>query len=233
MWIKTENSGYITVETPNLANYYTSLSTFQIFPATSKSFKFHIKACSNAFVLLSAAINLDPPDVYEICIGGGDNTVIFLRILRKGLNTEEHYQFDAPDLLNCTQYKTFVLDWGKSGRITLTAETGIVMDWTDTSPIPIQGVGIMTAWGSDGMWIVEHFSQINGFYCSEPGTYGNMTILSTIKKRNIVTCVFACSFRDGCLGVNFNLKTEECQIIAGGQQIIKAYVQEWQFYIKC
>ncbi|CAG2220415.1 unnamed protein product [Mytilus edulis] len=157
IWIKTENSGYITVETPNLANYYTSLSTFQIFPATSRSFKFHVKACSDAFVLLSAAINLDSHDVYDVCIGGGFNTFIFLRILRKGFNEVEDYEFDAPGILNCTQYKTFVLDWEKSGRITLTAETGIVMDWTDTSPIPIKGVGLMTGWESDGMWIVEHF----------------------------------------------------------------------------
>ncbi|XP_063397619.1 uncharacterized protein LOC134681918 [Mytilus trossulus] len=171
--------------------------------------------------------------MYEICMGGGDNTVIFLRILRKGFNKSEDYQFETPDILNCTQYKAFVLDWGVSGRITLTAETGIVMDWTDTSPIPIKGVGLMTGWDSDGMWIVEHFPQFNGFYCSEPGTLGNMIILSTIKKSNIIPCVFACSFIYGCLGVNFNFKTEECQIIAGGQQILKAYVPEWQFYIKC
>ncbi|OPL33316.1 hypothetical protein AM593_02583, partial [Mytilus galloprovincialis] len=97
VWIKTINSGRISAA-KNLSNVdkYTSLSTYQIFPADKRFIKFKIKACTNAFVLLSAAKNLLSPDFYEICIGGGSNKLIFLRKRRNGSKDLEH-SFDAPD----------------------------------------------------------------------------------------------------------------------------------------
>ncbi|CAC5406464.1 unnamed protein product [Mytilus coruscus] len=159
IWIKTKNSGSIDAFIPNVVDYYTSLSTYQIFPANNRFIKFHIKACTNVFVLLSASVDLRSPDFYEICICGDSNTNIFLRIRRFSFKISE-YQFDAPGLLSCSEHKTFIVNWEESGRITLTAETGIVMDWTDTSLILIQGVGFMTGWGSDGMCFFFSFSHV-------------------------------------------------------------------------
>ncbi|CAC5415729.1 unnamed protein product [Mytilus coruscus] len=230
IWIKTKNSGSIDSNTQNVIDSYTSLSTFQIFPANKRFIKFHIKACNNAFVLLSSAIDLQSPDFYEICIGGSSNTQIFLR---RFSSTMSEHQFDVPGLLSCSEHKTFIVKWEASGKITLTTETGIVMDWTDISPIPIQGTGIKTGWGSDGMWIVEHSSLFTGYYCGVTGSYGNMTLLSTNTDISVTRCSSKCALSDDCLGINFHHKTKECQFVAGGQPVIKSVAHDWKFYTKC
>lgn len=161
MWIVTADSGEVDYRTPNVFNYYTSLSTFQIFPAQRRSLRFRIKTCDAALVLLSVAIDLQSPDFYEVCIGGAENTAVYLRKL--GQNVTNYYEqlqyaFNGYDLLSCEDYRLFELNWGVSSTITLWSETkGIVMNWTDRNiPIDVQGVGLMGAWGSDGTWVVEN-----------------------------------------------------------------------------
>ncbi|CAC5400190.1 unnamed protein product [Mytilus coruscus] len=232
IWIKTKNSGPIDAYTPKSVDYYTSLSTYEIFPAKKRFIKFQIKACSNAFVLLSSAFNLQSPDFYEICIGGSSNTKIYLHIRRFSSDISE-YQFDVPGLLSCSEHKTFIVNWEVSGRITLTAETGIVLDWTDTSPIPIQGVGFMTGWGSDGKWILKHSSLFTGYYCGVTGFYGNMTLLSTRIDNSVIDCALECALGDDCLGINFHHKTKECQFVAGSRPVVKFAAHDWKFYTKC
>ncbi|CAC5400199.1 unnamed protein product [Mytilus coruscus] len=226
IWIKTKNSGSIDAFIPNVVDYYTSLSTYQIFPANNRFIKFHIKACAHAFVLLSSANNLQSPDFYEICIGGGSNTKIFLRVRRNGSKVPVDYPFCVSGLLSCSEHKTFIVNWEVSGRITLTVETGIVLDWTDTSPIPIKGVGLMTGWGSDGLWIVEHSSLFTGYYCGVTGSYGNMTLLFTRINSSVIDCALECTLSEACLGINFHHKTKECQFVAGGQPVIKSVAHD-------
>ncbi|VDH96869.1 Hypothetical predicted protein [Mytilus galloprovincialis] len=223
VWIKTKNSGRISAaKTPSNVDKYTSLSTYQIFPVDNRFIKFHIKACANAFILLSADNNLLSPDFYEICIGGHFNTKVYLRVRRNGSIDLERHQFDAPGLLSCWEHKTLIVKWEESGRITLTAETGVVMDWTDTSPIYIQAVGIMTGWGSEGMWIVEHSSLFTGYYYGVTGSYANMTLLFTRIKSSVIECAVECALSEACLGINFHQNTKECQFVAGGQLVVKS-----------
>lgn len=67
-------------------------------------------------------------------------------------------------MLSCEDYRLFELNWGVSSTITLWPETkGIVMNWTDRNiPIDVQGVGLMSAWGSDGTWVVENLCKLFG-----------------------------------------------------------------------
>ncbi|CAG2254836.1 unnamed protein product [Mytilus edulis] len=233
IWIKTKNSGSTDSYVPNFVDSYTSLSNYQIFPADDRFIKFHIKACSDAFVLLSSDINLHSTEFYEICIGGHYNTKVFRRVKRKESQTPKNYAYLAPNLLSCSEHRTFIIEWDESGRITLTAGTSIVMDWTDPTPIPIQGVGLMTAWGSDGMWIVEHSSLFTGYYCGVTGSFGNMTLLSTSHDISRTQCSSECALSDDCLGINFQLKTKECQFVAAGQLVGKYFAHDWKFYTKC
>lgn len=165
MWIVTADSGEVDYRTPNVFNYYTSLSTFQIFPAQRRFLRFRIKTCDAALVLLSAAIDLQSPDFYEVCIGGAENTAVYLRKLGQNVtNYYEQYAFNGYGLLSCEDYRLFELNWGVSSTITLWSETkGIVMNWTDRNiPIDVQGVGLMGAWGSDGTWVVENLCKLFG-----------------------------------------------------------------------
>ncbi|CAC5389158.1 unnamed protein product [Mytilus coruscus] len=153
------NSGDVdAIITQNVYDYYTSLSSYHIFPAQNRSIKFSVKACYAAFILLSAAVGLNSPDFYEICLGGGSE--YSYTFLRRKYNTGETLGPYTPGIINCAAHLTFILSWTVVGRITLTKETDngteVVIDWTDPTPLPIHGVGVMTAWGAEGIWILEH-----------------------------------------------------------------------------
>ncbi|XP_063448228.1 uncharacterized protein LOC134727771 [Mytilus trossulus] len=121
--------------------------------------RFRVEACNDAFILLSSAVNLQSQDFYEICIGGSNNKVT--NIHRK-YNTGNVHQINTIDILNCTEQRTLIVRWMDNGEITLLKETNggteVVMKWTDPNQIPIHGVGIMTGWGADGGWTLEHSS---------------------------------------------------------------------------
>lgn len=162
--IVTVNSGEVDYRIPNITNYYTSLSTFQILPAYTRSLKFRIKTCSAAFILLSPATNLDSAQFYEICIGAGiGHTTIFHRKVID--NIKNQWVFGGyNDLLSCEEYKDYELNWGLPyGTIYIRSENyGISVNRHDPAPIDIQGVGLMTGWGDGGTWIVEHFCKLFG-----------------------------------------------------------------------
>jgi hypothetical protein len=48
------------------------------------------------------------------------------------------------------------LSW-ENGRIKAgtgsVVDQNVLLDWTDTRPFDIKGIGIMSAWGSSGEWI--------------------------------------------------------------------------------
>ena len=159
IWIKTTNSGDVdALRTHNVYDYYTSLSSYHIFPAQNRSIMFSVKACYAASVLLSAAVDLNSPDFYEICLGGGFEYAY--TFFRRKYNTGETLGPYTPKIINCAEHVTFILSWTIAGRITLTKDTyngtEVVIDWTDATPLSIQGVGVMTSWGADGIWILEH-----------------------------------------------------------------------------
>ncbi|VDI63846.1 Hypothetical predicted protein [Mytilus galloprovincialis] len=167
----------------------------------------------------------------QIVIGGQRNSKNFLRVRRNGAVTG--FTVLESCLLNCSEFKIFEVNWEELGRITLMSDRGTVMDWTDQSPKQIQGLGIMTGWGSEGQWILEHSSLFTGYYCDESDTYGNMTLLSSTVHRSSITCTLECSTRNDCLGVNFNGITKTCEVVAGGQPVVKSVVNNWKFYSKC
>ncbi|VDI41605.1 Hypothetical predicted protein [Mytilus galloprovincialis] len=146
IWIKTTNSGDVNAfRTHNVYDYYTSLSSYHLFPAQNRSIKFSVKACYAAFILLSAAVDLNSPDFYELSLGVGlDNAYTYLR---RKYNTHECQRPYTPGIMNCAKHVTFILIWTVTGRITLTKDTDygteVVIDWTDATPFPIQGVGIL------------------------------------------------------------------------------------------
>ena len=158
IWIKTKNAGDVdALITQNVYDYYTSLSNYHLFPAQNRSIHLSVKACYAVFILLSAAVDLNSPDFYEVCLGCGPGYAF--TYFRRKYRTEILGLY-TPEIINCAEYVTFTLNWTEFGRITLTKDTDngteVVIDWTDPTPLPIQGVGIMTAWGNDGIWILKH-----------------------------------------------------------------------------
>ncbi|XP_071160927.1 uncharacterized protein [Mytilus edulis] len=155
--IETLDSGETdSFEKPNVFDDYTSLSNYRVFPSEKQFFRFEIEACHDAFILLSASIDLKSQDFYEICIGGSSNQITFLR---RKYNDFNQLKISTPNILGCTEKSTFEIRWTLDGTIYLVKESAVgtetIIDWTDSIPLLIQGVGIMTGWGSDGIWIIE------------------------------------------------------------------------------
>lgn len=72
-----------------------------------------------------------------------------------------------------------------------------------------------------------------GQYRGVSSTYGSMNILSTSKQRSRIICLSKCSPNSACLGVNFNLDTNECELLSGVEQVIdKSIRSSWSFYTK-
>ncbi|CAG2212651.1 unnamed protein product [Mytilus edulis] len=139
IWIQTLNIGDIDAfSTPDIFNYFINLSDYHLFPSQNQM--------------------LSQPTVsrLKICIGGSGNTETMFR--RKNAGTV--HVVSTPDILNCIEKRKMIMRWTFNGEITLLKETNVgievVMKWTDPSPIPINGVGIMTAWGADGLWTIEN-----------------------------------------------------------------------------
>ncbi|XP_071177547.1 uncharacterized protein [Mytilus edulis] len=159
--IQTLNSGETdSFVNPNVFDDYTSLSDYSVFLSEKQFFRFEIKACHDAFILLSSAIDLKSDDFYEICIGGSGNKKTFLR---RKYNDVNQIVMSTPNILGCTEKSTFQIRWTLDGTIHLVKESAVgtetIIDWTDSIPLLIQGVGIMTGWGSDGIWIIESSSK--------------------------------------------------------------------------
>ncbi|VDI56696.1 Hypothetical predicted protein [Mytilus galloprovincialis] len=236
IWIKTKDSGTVdALRSQNVYDYYTSLSSYHLFPAQNRSIKFSVKACHDAFILLSAAVDLNSPDFYEICLGCGYRSS--QTFLRRKYNTGETLAPYIPEIINCAAHVTFTLSWTVVGRIILTKdtdnETKVIIDWTDPTPLPIQGVGVMMAWGAEGIWILKHNSVFTGHYCGEPGIYGDMTLLTIGMQPSRISCLLECLNNYACYGVNFNANTSKCELVAERQLLFKSVAHDWNFYLKC
>lgn len=161
IWIQTLDSGNVdATKILDVFNYYTNLSNYHILPSKNQ-FRISVKACHDAFILLSAAKDLQSPDFYEICIGARNNNKT---VLRRNFSSDNVVSTLTPGTLSCTNRTTFLVSWEINGQITLKKETsdrpGGVFRWKDTTSFPIinsiHGIGIMTGYGADGIWTVEY-----------------------------------------------------------------------------
>ncbi|VDI55370.1 Hypothetical predicted protein, partial [Mytilus galloprovincialis] len=127
-----------------------------MFPSEKQSVSFTIEACHDVFILLSAAFDLESHDFYEICLGGSDNQKTYLP---RKYNDANPFKISTPDILGCTEKSTFEIRWTMEGTINFVKESAvgmeIIIDVKDSIQLLIQGVEIMTAWASDGLWIFE------------------------------------------------------------------------------
>lgn len=113
--IQTKNSGDVDArQTQNVYDYYTRLSSYHLFPALNRFIKMSVKACSDAFILLSSSVDLNSQNFYEICLACGyENTETYLR---RRYNTDAVLWPYTPELIHCAEYVTFILSWTVAGR---------------------------------------------------------------------------------------------------------------------
>ncbi|VDI79325.1 Hypothetical predicted protein [Mytilus galloprovincialis] len=216
--LNTGNTDYYT--NPNIFEDYTSLSDYHMFPSENQSVRFTIEACHDAYILFSAAFDVESHDFYEICLGGSGNQETYLR---RKYNDANPFKISTPDILGCTEKSTFEIRWTIEGTIHIAKESAVgtetIIDVKNSTQLLIRGVGIRTAWGSDGLGSFESATIFGGLYCGVPSTYGSMNVLPIAIKRSRIVCLFKCSPNSACRGVHFHEETNECELVSVGQVI--------------
>lgn len=152
--IYTDNSGRVNPHiTQNIGQYYTQLYNYGIIPTEEMSLKFYIKACKQARILLSAARDLVSPDYYDLVIGGYSNQKIIVRRKYGRNGYLANVVINAP--LSCDEFRSFVVNWSTDGNIQIGTDSFLYVNVTDPAPLPVNGLGIMTAYGATGLWIFD------------------------------------------------------------------------------
>ncbi|XP_017757603.1 PREDICTED: uncharacterized protein LOC108548956 isoform X2 [Eufriesea mexicana] len=119
----------------------------------SGSILIEVKAKSNAHIALTNKKG-DSSPMYEIILGGWENTASAIRYNRK---QPDKVHVNTPNLLNEYEMKKFAICW-LDGRITV--RTGglsgsMIVEWQDPNPIGISYFGVRTGWGATGKWKLQ------------------------------------------------------------------------------
>eukprot|EP00058_Branchiostoma_floridae_P006900 XP_002592388.1 hypothetical protein BRAFLDRAFT_67253 [Branchiostoma floridae] len=109
-----------------------------------------VKATNDVCVALSSQRH-DLAHMYEIVIGGWDNTESAIRRRKQGYL---HASALTPEINSNTEYRKFWITWSSDGTIAVGrgGETQPFVQWTDPDPLPITYAGYTTGCGSTGLW---------------------------------------------------------------------------------
>ena len=129
-----------------------------------------VQACRDAHIALSQLFNNIITGTYEIIIGGYGNMKSFIR---DAATYDEHLSVDTPNIMDCTNYKTFWVKWDSDYRLTVgrgaVVGTDTFLDWIDPQQRIFQGVTISTWNDAEGLWDFSfldgelHMSVVTGF----------------------------------------------------------------------
>ncbi|XP_033176390.1 uncharacterized protein LOC100741859 isoform X1 [Bombus impatiens] len=116
----------------------------------SGSVLIEVRAKSNAHIALTNKKG-DSSPMYEIMLGGWENTASIIRYDRK---QPDKVRVNTPNLLNENETKKFAICW-LDGHIMVRAgdvNGPVIMEWQDPKPIGVSYVGVRTGWGATGKW---------------------------------------------------------------------------------
>lgn len=130
--------------------HYVKLSQKGITAADRSAFSFQVSAHHDAHVALMSRDNTEDP-LYEIVIGGWRNTKSCIRL---GKQQQCKATYSGPVVNNDT-YTQFWVSW-VNGVISLgrsvTVNQCVLMEYTHTTPYPVNFLAVMTGFGSTGKW---------------------------------------------------------------------------------
>ena len=93
-----------------------------------------------------------------IVLGADSNTKSHIY---KGTDTTAVSETDTPDVISCTESRTFWISWAAGTiQIAIKSDRGRrIIAWTDSSPASVHVIGMATGPGSEGEW---RFSRSSG-----------------------------------------------------------------------
>ncbi|XP_069114371.1 mucin-5AC-like [Argopecten irradians] len=131
---------------------YTLLSQYGYSVGTRTWIVLEVRSCEDAYFGLMKKNHVkNHGQIYEIVIGGWENTKICIRDQRQGDCRAEK----TKSVLNCNAYVPFNVSWTDGTVVVHKDKNGAwnkLLSWTDTSPFTVQYVGVTTAVYAIGYW---------------------------------------------------------------------------------
>ena len=127
----------------------------------TQSIIFKVRACSDVHIGLAKYSGIANVDMYEIVLGGWENTQ---SVIRKGIQGGHEAELQQEGIVSCDESRYFWASWsggliavgkGSSPNVKSTE----LMQWRDPQPHEVNAVGVTTASGYTGTW---EFTQIEG-----------------------------------------------------------------------
>lgn len=113
---------------------------------------FKARACSDVHVGLARYPGISYVEMYEVVIGGWDNSK---SVIRTGMQQSPKAELDERDMVDCEKSRPFWVSW-IDGRIAFGRGTIVgsreYLYWQDPNPHEVTGVGITNAAGYNGTW---------------------------------------------------------------------------------
>ncbi|XP_001606524.1 C3 and PZP-like alpha-2-macroglobulin domain-containing protein 8 [Nasonia vitripennis] len=136
----------LKIDTPDSIDYC-------YFPITKTYINFNVKASHDARICLSTSLNEDS-DVYEIIIGGWGNT---MSAIKRNRIEPDVAEAETPNIMSDDEICFFWMQWSCDGLIAIGHEDdeSPFLSYCDKEPFSINYIGVSTAWGATGEWILD------------------------------------------------------------------------------
>ncbi|KAG7206415.1 hypothetical protein KM043_003771 [Ampulex compressa] len=139
---------------PNLTINTTDSLDYCYFPITKTSVSMRIKAAHDARIALRTHLGEDS-NVYEITIGGWGNT---MSAIKRNNEEPDVAEAETIDILDTADICDTWIKWSCDGLLRVGNELEEFMSYKDKDPFVINYIGVSTAWGATGAWIIEECS---------------------------------------------------------------------------
>ncbi|CAH1392910.1 unnamed protein product [Nezara viridula] len=143
--VQLKHSLYQDVETEDSLLY-------KFFPVQTQALKFSVQAAHDAHIALAPGPAEANP-IYEVFIGGWENTKIAIRRNREKTEVAE---LPFPKILNRHEERTFwITFYNKVIALGMNDEKTPLLEWPDPDLFNITHFGIRTTWGAKGTWNID------------------------------------------------------------------------------
>lgn len=133
------------VSTPDSPEY-----TF--FQVHGSDLVFDVRAQSNAHIALTSG-PADEAPLYEIFLGGWDNTKSAIRLNKEKPDVSEAA---TEQIVNDTEFKRFRVKWNYAGiSVTRDGDDAPLLNYSNPDPTTVTHFGIRTGWGAEGEWLIH------------------------------------------------------------------------------
>lgn len=125
---------------------------YRFFPSATKAIRFSVRAGHDAHVAVTPGpVEANP--MYEVFIGGWDNSKIAIRRNREKPDVVEH---PFPNTLNASEFRSFWLTfYDQVIALGLNDDSTPLLVWQDPNMFDATHFGIRTSWGATGTWRIE------------------------------------------------------------------------------